>query len=108
MLLRMYTRWAERHGYTVEVLDMSEGEEAGIKGAVVEIRGQYAYGFLRPETGVHRLVRISPFDSQRRRHTIFASVFVYPGGRRRDQHRDSRRGHPDGCVSSDPAPAAST
>ncbi len=78
MLLRMYTRWAERHGYTVEVLDMSEGEEAGIKGAVVEIRGQYAYGFLRPETGVHRLVRISPFDSNARRHTSFASVFVYP------------------------------
>ena len=78
MLLRMYTRWAERRGYAVEILDMSEGEEAGIKGAVVEIRGQYAYGFLRPETGVHRLVRISPFDAQSRRHTSFASVFVYP------------------------------
>jgi peptide chain release factor 2 len=78
MLLRMYTRWAERRGYTVEILDMSEGEEAGIKGAVVEIKGQYAYGFLRPETGVHRLVRISPFDAQSRRHTSFASVFVYP------------------------------
>ena len=78
MLLRMYTRWAERRGYGVEILDMSEGEEAGIKGAVVEIRGQYAYGFLRPETGVHRLVRISPFDAQSRRHTSFASVFVYP------------------------------
>jgi peptide chain release factor 2 len=78
MLLRMYTRWAERRGYTVEVLDVSDGEEAGIKGAIVEIHGQYAYGFLRPETGVHRLVRISPFDSQSRRHTSFASVFVYP------------------------------
>jgi len=78
MLMRMYTRWAERRGYAVEILDMSEGEEAGIKGAVVEIRGQYAYGFLRPETGVHRLVRISPFDAQSRRHTSFASVFVYP------------------------------
>lgn len=78
MLMRMYTRWAERHGYSVEVLDLSEGEEAGIKGAVLEIRGQYAYGFLRPETGVHRLVRISPFDSNARRHTSFASVFVYP------------------------------
>jgi len=78
MLLRMYTRWAERRGYGVEVLDISEGEEAGIKGAVVEIRGQYAFGFLRPETGVHRLVRISPFDAQSRRHTSFASVFVYP------------------------------
>lgn len=78
MLLRMYTRWAERHGFEVEILDMSEGEEAGIKGAVLEIKGQYAYGFLRPETGVHRLVRISPFDSNARRHTSFASVFVYP------------------------------
>ncbi len=78
MLMRMYTRWAERHGFAVEILDMSEGEEAGIKGAVLEIKGQYAYGFLRPETGVHRLVRISPFDSNARRHTSFASVFVYP------------------------------
>ena len=78
MLMRMYTRWAERRGYTVEILDLSEGEEAGIKGAVLEIKGQYAYGFLRPETGVHRLVRISPFDAQSRRHTSFASVFVYP------------------------------
>jgi len=78
MLLRMYTRWAERRGFAVEVLDVSEGEEAGIKGAMVEIRGQYAYGFLRSEAGVHRLVRISPFDSQSRRHTSFASVLVYP------------------------------
>ncbi|HEY0778806.1 MAG TPA: peptide chain release factor 2, partial [Gemmatirosa sp.] len=78
MLLRMYTRWAERRGFEVEVLDVSEGEEAGIKGAVIEIRGQYAFGFVRPETGVHRLVRISPFDAQARRHTSFASVFVYP------------------------------
>ncbi len=78
MLMRMYTRWAERRGFEVVHLDLSEGEEAGIKGAVLEIRGQYAYGFLRPESGVHRLVRISPFDSQSRRHTSFASVFVYP------------------------------
>ncbi len=78
MLMRMYTRWAERHGYSIEILDMSEGEEAGIKGAVMEISGQYAYGFLRPETGVLRLVRISPFDSNARRHTSFAQVFVYP------------------------------
>ncbi len=78
MLLRMYTRWCERKGYSIEVLDMSEGEEAGIKGAVLEITGEYAFGFLRPEAGVHRLVRISPFDSQARRHTSFASVFVYP------------------------------
>ena len=78
MLMRMYTRWAERKGFGVEILDLSDGEEAGIKGAVLEIRGQYAYGFLRPETGVHRLVRISPFDAQARRHTSFASVFIYP------------------------------
>ena len=78
MLMRMYTRWAERRGYSVDILDMSEGEEAGIKGAVLEIKGLYAFGFLRPEAGVHRLVRISPFDSQARRHTSFASVFIYP------------------------------
>ena len=78
MLMRMYTRWAERKGYAIEVLDLSEGEEAGIKGAVLEIKGQYAFGFLRAEAGVHRLVRISPFDSQARRHTSFASIFVYP------------------------------
>jgi peptide chain release factor 2 len=78
MLERMYTRWAERRGFTVELIDRSDGEEAGIKGSVLEIKGTFAYGFLRPESGVHRLVRISPFDSQARRHTSFASVFVYP------------------------------
>ncbi len=78
MLYRMYTRWAERKGFGIEILDLSEGEEAGIKGAVIEIKGHFAYGFLRPESGVHRLVRISPFDAQARRHTSFASVFVYP------------------------------
>jgi peptide chain release factor 2 len=78
MLMRMYTRWAERHGYTVEITDVSEGEEAGIKGAILEIKGEYAYGYLKSESGVHRLVRISPFDSQARRHTSFASVFIYP------------------------------
>jgi peptide chain release factor 2 len=78
MLMRLYTRWAERKGYSVEILDLSEGEEAGIKGAVLEIKGLYAYGFLHPEAGVHRLVRISPYDSQARRHTSFASIFVYP------------------------------
>ncbi len=78
MLMRMYTRWAERKGFGIEILDLSEGEEAGIKGAVLEIKGEFAYGFLRPESGVHRLVRISPYDSQARRHTSFASVFIYP------------------------------
>jgi peptide chain release factor 2 len=78
MLMRMYTRWAERKGFSVDILDVSEGEEAGIKGAVLEIKGFYAFGFLRAEAGVHRLVRISPFDSQARRHTSFASIFVYP------------------------------
>jgi peptide chain release factor 2 len=78
MLLRMYGRWGERRGFEVELLDQQEGDEAGIKSATLEIRGQYAYGYLRAERGVHRLVRISPFDSQARRHTSFASVFVYP------------------------------
>jgi len=78
MLLRMYVRWGEKHGFEVSLLDQLEGEEAGIKSATLEIRGQYAYGYLRAERGVHRLVRISPFDSQSRRHTSFASVFVYP------------------------------
>jgi len=78
MLLRMYTRWAERKGYRVELLDMLEGEEAGIKSVSFEIGGAYAFGYLRSERGVHRLVRISPFDSQARRHTSFASVFIYP------------------------------
>ncbi|MFI5256421.1 MAG: peptide chain release factor 2 [Gemmatimonadales bacterium] len=78
MIMRMYTRWAERKGYGVEIIDLSEGEEAGIKGAVLEIKGLYAYGYLKAESGVHRLVRISPFDAQARRHTSFASVFIYP------------------------------
>jgi peptide chain release factor 2 len=78
MLARMYQRWADRHGFSVELLDWQEGEEAGIKDATLEITGQYAYGYLKAERGVHRLVRISPFDSAARRHTSFASVFVYP------------------------------
>ena len=78
MLLRMYLRWAERHGYEVEMLDRLDGEEAGIKSATLAVRGDYAYGYLKGETGVHRLVRISPFDAAKRRHTSFASVDVYP------------------------------
>ncbi len=78
MLVRMYSRYAERRGYAVEILDMLPGEEAGIKSATLEIRGDHAYGYLAAENGIHRLVRISPFDAQGRRHTSFASVFVYP------------------------------
>ena len=78
MLVRMYSRWAERRGCGVSALDMQPGEDGGIKSAALEISGDHAYGYLRPEKGVHRLVRISPFDSQSRRHTSFASVFVYP------------------------------
>ena len=78
MLMRMYVRWAERKGFGVEVLDLQEGEEAGIKSATFTITGDSAYGLLSGETGVHRLVRISPFDSAKRRHTSFASVFVSP------------------------------
>lgn len=78
MLLRMYLRWAERMGFSTEVTDRLEGDGAGIKSATFEINGDYAYGMLQSEVGVHRLVRISPFDSNARRHTSFASVFVYP------------------------------
>jgi len=78
MLLRMYVRWAERKGFELELIDRQDGEEAGIKNATVAVRGTYAYGLLHGEAGVHRLVRISPFDSQARRHTSFASVDVLP------------------------------
>lgn len=78
MLMRMYTRWGEINGWQVKVLDVQEGEEAGVKSATIEFVGEYAYGFLKSENGVHRLVRLSPFDSGNRRHTTFASVFVSP------------------------------
>ena len=78
MLLRMYTRWAEQHGYKVEIIEQSEGEQAGIKSATLQVTGPTAYGWLKTEGGVHRLVRISPFDSAARRQTSFASVWVYP------------------------------
>jgi peptide chain release factor 2 len=78
MLLRMYLRWAEKRGFESELLDRLEGEEAGIKSATFAVRGDYAYGYLHGESGVHRLVRISPFDAASRRHTSFASVYVYP------------------------------
>ncbi len=78
MLLRMYTRWMENNGFTFRVVDLADGEEAGITRVTVEVEGKYAFGYLKAEKGVHRLVRISPFDSNARRHTSFASVFVYP------------------------------
>jgi peptide chain release factor 2 len=91
MLQRMYTRYGERKGFKVELLEQSDGDVAGIKSATLKVSGDYAFGTLRTETGVHRLVRKSPFDSNARRHTSFASVFVYPGGRRLDRGRRSIR-----------------
>lgn len=78
MLMRMYLRWSERHGYKTQIVDLQPGDEAGIKNATLTINGQYAYGYLRSEAGVHRLVRISPFDANKRRHTSFASIIVSP------------------------------
>ncbi len=78
MLLRMYIRWADQHGYKMQLMEASEGEQAGIKSATLQVTGPNAYGWLKTEAGVHRLVRISPFDSAARRHTSFASVWVYP------------------------------
>jgi peptide chain release factor 2 len=78
MLMRMYTRWVERKGFKMEVLDYQPGEEAGVKSVTFTVSGEFAYGYLKAEVGVHRLVRISPFDANKRRHTSFVSVFVYP------------------------------
>lgn len=78
MLLRMYLRWIENKGFKSEIIDLQPGEEAGVKSATIEVSGMYAYGYLKAESGVHRLVRISPFDANKRRHTSFASVFIYP------------------------------
>ena len=78
MLLRMYLRWAEKRGFKTEMIDYQEGEEAGVKSVTFNVKGEYAYGYLTAEVGVHRLVRISPFDAAKRRHTSFASVFVFP------------------------------
>ena len=85
MLFRMYTRYLERNGYSYAVLDLQPGEEAGLKDATIEVSGAYAYGYLKAERGVHRLVRISPYDAQKRRHTSFASVFVYPSAEEGDE-----------------------
>ncbi len=78
MLLRMYLRWSENHGFKIEIIDIQQGEEAGIKSATISVSGSYAYGYLKTEAGIHRLVRISPFDANQRRHTSFAAVAVYP------------------------------
>ncbi len=107
MLMRMYTRWAERRGFKVEVVEESEGEEAGIKSATLLIKGHNAYGWLKTEAGVHRLVRISPFDSNARRHTSFASATIYPSSTTRSTSRSTRAT----CASTRcarAAPAAST
>ena len=110
MLLRMYVRWAEQHGFKVDYIEETDGEEAGIKSATIEIKGHNAYGWLKTENGVHRLVRISPFDSNARRHTSFASVTRLSGGRRPHQyrHQGSRRACRTPCAPAAPAASTST
>lgn len=95
MLYRMYTRWGEKHGYDVKLIDWLDGEEAGIKSATIMVSGTNAYGYLKSENGVHRLVRVSPFDASGRRHTSFASVEVMPEFKDDGQNRTSRRGFRD-------------
>ena len=90
MVLRMYLRWGDAHGYKPELIECSEGDVAGIKSATIKFTGEYAFGWLRTETGVHRLVRKSPFDSGGRRHTSFCSVFVYPGSMMTSGSRSTR------------------
>ena len=102
MLLRMYVKYGERKGYTVDVLEESEGDVAGIKTATIKLSGEYCFGMLRSETGIHRLVRKSPFDSNARRHTSFASVFVYPRSTTRSRSRLTR----PTCASTPTAPRA--
>jgi protein subunit release factor A len=103
MLLRMYTRWAERHGYKLQLIEESEGEGAGIKSTTLLVKGENAYGWLKTEAGVHRLVRISPFDSNARRHTSFSSVTGLSGDRSVHQYRHCRKRT---CASTSIAPAA--
>jgi peptide chain release factor 2 len=95
MLMRMYQRWAERKGYKVQIIDHQEGDEVGIRSATLEIQGENAYGFLKNERGVHRLVRISPFDAAKKRHTSFASIDVTPDNEEDINIEDPRRG-PEG------------
>ena len=102
MLLRMYTALGRGHGYRVELLDLQAGEEAGLRGATFTVSGDYAFGYLKAEEGVHRLVRISPFDSQARRHTAFASVSVCPSSTTPSRSRSRRRT----CASTPTARAA--
>ena len=110
MLLRMYTRWAEKHGFKIEYLEEPQGEEAGIKSATIQISGHNAYGWLKTEAGVHRLVRISPFDSNARRHTSFSSVAIFPGRSTTASRSTSRNPTcaPTPCVPAAPAASTST